>query len=94
MLHTRSISYTYFSFKGAFTHIYYVIDYIAVVMGVMVALALVLYQRCVCMCVSVGGAGMFLYHMCITVYFYFPHFRLSLLKGKWLFVKFLLSLCF
>lgn len=50
MLHTQSISYTYFSFKGAFTHIYYVIDYIAVVMGVMIALALVVYQKCVYVC--------------------------------------------
>lgn len=74
MLHTQLISYTYFSFKGAFTHIYYVIDSIAVVMGVMVALALVVYPRCVCMCVCEYGRcwDVSLPHVHYCVIFIFP----------------------
>lgn len=48
MLHSLSIK-THFSFKGAFTNIYYIqFDFNAVVMGLINKLALAVYQNCMC----------------------------------------------
>lgn len=79
MLHTWSISYTYFSFKGAFhSYLLHVIDFIAVVMGVMIVLALVLYQQCVCVgqwvCVCVCVLECFRTTCALLCIFIFPAF--------------------